>query len=562
MASSSIFSTVVFFPRRRWHARTTTISDATAINHNHHGGGKAATKKLLLRRRKRPIILLFLMLLLFLASTGLLNYHHHHHRLGEIHQSRQEEENVVVSRDAHHIFRVVPATNSSTNTAATDNKSPRLYSESSSIPLRTTTVHALYPPPISIGPCHNLSWWTTNAEGSSRSNNDNTIPPRSLNINNKPIWVASFPGSGAEMFRQLIESLTGGLPAWSVYTKDNSIQNRTCLDANAATCKTHWPVLSFRPVLFPNRTKNKGNGRERIGEKDYSTDNNNDNTTAAPPFTTASSTTNSGYDGGDDDYDDDAHHYYYHSQAIILLRNPVSAYPSRFNHHWESKREIDHVRQAPENAWNSWIQKTFHHQQEAFFEFVTTWANLTRAEQGEGEDKNNEASRVALFVPYEGLIDPKQGPVWTRKIIRVLHQAGTRHVDVGDDGDDNDHFNSKLLETDLAVSGYNHNKHDHTIKCVWKDAIFDRPLRKRAPHTYKPGYTREQQEHLQIMFRRLFDTIYDLIDTNNNSNNSISGTATTAITRAQRDLLSILNIYQQSIQFNESESLTSIRILP
>ena len=290
-------------------------------------------------------------------------------------------------------------------------------------------------PPQSIGPCHNLVW-----ENSS-----------SKVHKTKPIWVASFPGSGAEMFRQLIGHVTGGKPAWSTYIKDNPVPNTTCLEANqAATCKTHWPVLLFQPIDFEN----------------------------------------------------------FHSKAIILLRNPISAFPSRFNHQWELQHKVGyHVQQAPERAWNSWIKRSFQDQQDKFIEFITTWANLSHN------------SRVALFVPYEGLTDPHHGPMWTSKIIQVLHNAGIQHVSHGGN-------------TDI-------------IECLWKDAILDRPQRKRAPHTYKPGYTPTQQQFFQTLFQEIFSKFTHNSDNYDNNNNDKANILIS-------NLRSIMKTYEQTIYNNHS----------
>jgi len=369
----------------------------------------------------------------------------------------------------------------------------------------TITLEAV--PPNSIGSCHNLSWWTTTVSpllGSSSNNN----AVKSLLSHDRPpktIWVASFPGSGAEMFRKLIEALTGGLPAWSVYTKDNPNQTLSCLEVHAATCKTHWPVLSFKPISFPNQTK------------------------------TTQQHDNNGVDETS-----------FHSQAIVLLRNPLSAYPSRFNHQWELKHNVGyHVRQAPERAWNNFAKRNFPHQQESYAQFVSTWANLSSSLSSLSSDNtvtnsssnNSNSHRVALFVPYEGLIDPSQGPFWVRKILKVLHEAGTRHVsDNGDHRNDND---------------------NDSATCLWKDVIFNRPTMKRAPHTYTPGFTKEQSDQLHRMLTNVLEGIHKRVDDSNTNTRDNSHQHESSNTKETRlELISILESYQKSIRDNNS-----IRIL-
>lgn len=54
------------------------------------------------------------------------------------------------------------------------------------------------------------------------------------NYTGSTIWVPSYPGSGSELFRQLVEAATG-FPAANIY------DNQNC--SHALTCKTHYPVL-------------------------------------------------------------------------------------------------------------------------------------------------------------------------------------------------------------------------------------------------------------------------------------------------------------------------------
>uniref|UniRef100_UPI004055CC9E hypothetical protein n=1 Tax=Candidatus Electrothrix sp. TaxID=2170559 RepID=UPI004055CC9E len=236
-------------------------------------------------------------------------------------------------------------------------------------------------------PCHNATWIQP-------------INPAS----SKPIWVASFPGSGAEMFRSFIESITGGEPGWSIYDTDHP-GNQTCTEIHAATCKTHWPVLPMSPPTFQSNL------------------------------------------------------VLYHDQAIVLLRNPLHAFPSRLNHQFEViNRRGYHTQQAPENVWNRWIRQHIHGQVDAYKDFVSTWTNAT------------SPPFVALYVPYEGLVHPDTGWVWAKRIAHVLKDA--HHA----------------VPADQA-----------TLRCLWKLSILDRPTRKRAKHSYKPGYRWEEYQQLQAL---------------------------------------------------------------
>jgi hypothetical protein len=185
--------------------------------------------------------------------------------------------------------------------------------------------------------------------------------------------VASFPGSGAEMFRQVIETITlGRSKGWSIYdggTDAGDNQNATttttttCHSLHAATCKTHWPVL---PQHSPSSS---------IYRQQY-----------AP-------------------------------QAIVLLRNPAAAFSSRFNHLWELRRSIKfHSQQAPEKAWKKWIAKNFQQQWIKYQLLIQTWAT-------------DPHYHVSLYIPYEGLTDPVKGPQWTQRVAQLLQDQQQYHDD-------------------------------------------------------------------------------------------------------------------------------------
>jgi hypothetical protein len=154
-------------------------------------------------------------------------------------------------------------------------------------------------PPETIGACQGLTY---------------TSPP----VQHRPIWIASYTGSGAEMVRDLVQALTGGLVGGSVYTKRDP-PFMDCITSQAATCKTHWPILPVHSPLLV-------------------------------------------------------------THAIVLVRNPIHAFASRLNHLylWEVKTETgEHTRQALERAWNQWIQKHWKHQLEKYHELIHTWTNTS-----------------------------------------------------------------------------------------------------------------------------------------------------------------------------------------
>ena len=119
----------------------------------------------------------------------------------------------------------------------------------------------------------------------------------STKVTTKPIWVASFPGSGAELFRELVSTITGQP------TVDGAFKGK-CHDA--VTCKTHWPVMNAK-----NRFQNP------VPAGNYS------------------------------------------DSMILLVRNPRHALPSWYNQIWESRMGADfHSRQAPQKSWQRWSRRS------------------------------------------------------------------------------------------------------------------------------------------------------------------------------------------------------------
>ena len=127
-------------------------------------------------------------------------------------------------------------------------------------------------------------------------------PAKRLNVTTgKPVWVPGYPGSGSELFRDLVEAATG-LEAANVYDVE-SLSIMTCSSSRTITCKTHWPLLGKRAPYRPARVRKMS-----------------------------------------------------HDSAFLLLRNPAKAIPSYFNYIWEtlhqniSENIQDHTTQAPEEA--------------------------------------------------------------------------------------------------------------------------------------------------------------------------------------------------------------------
>ena len=126
-----------------------------------------------------------------------------------------------------------------------------------------------------------------------------------------PIWVPSYPGSGSEMFRDLVHAWTH-LPAADVYF------DRVC--QGAMTCKTHWPALE---------------GRDPHTLSSYAFD---------------------------------------RRTAFLLVRHPGAALPSYRNFLYETNHHMpDHSQQAPEPAWIEWRDRRFDRDMQRWADVIRTW---------------------------------------------------------------------------------------------------------------------------------------------------------------------------------------------
>jgi hypothetical protein len=296
-----------------------------------------------------------------------------------------------------------------------------------------TKVPVSEPPFRSVGPCLNL-----------------TFAKLSPHTRHRPVWIASYPGSGAEMVRELVEVLTGGVIGGSVYTKRDP-PFLDCRLANAATCKTHWPVLSLH----------------------------------------------SPYNFAPGEYD---------SNAIVLVRNPIRAFSSRWNHLWEVKTNTGgHTQQAPEKSWNQWFRKNWKTQVEKYQELIQTWTN------------NSFPHQVALILSYEDLISPLTG-VWAAKqLAKVLKHANIQ-----------------------VIQG-----NDAKIKCLWKYTILEKHKQKRGKHKYIPGYTKQQKERVLEMLER--ELLVPLLMQQNEDTSTQNSNAVTKGSQAKNDLIRILQVYRNFV---------------
>jgi hypothetical protein len=338
----------------------------------------------------------------------------------------------------------------------------------------------------------------------------------------KPIWVPSFPGSGAELFRELVTAIT------SQPTVDGALIGR-CLgggDYDYITCKTHWPTLnSTRRFQDPYHPSSSSSSRRRRRRRH--------------PFR--------GYNQNNHEYD---------PRTMVLIRNPMHAIPSWYNQIYETHVRVGyHIQQAPLKNWKRYIVSSSHsggggggglgkvrEQLQLWKDLIFYWLD-------------HDYYRVQLWIPYEQLIDPTSGP-------KLLTQVGTILLEQPQQPQQDDHDHDDDDDDDHTTTTTTTN-----IECLWNFCVRERKGMKRAPHKYRPPFLREH--------RRLFlDTIQDVIDmvvqhrtttttttTNTHHQNTTTTTQnnneyTTTPKRQQTDddalplLLSALEGYQREIETN------------
>ena len=206
-------------------------------------------------------------------------------------------------------------------------------------------------PPKHIGPCKGLTYKRGSAF-------------------HRPIWMASFPGSGEPLFQDLVHAFTGGILSGSNYVKQDW-PYMNCLDVNVATCKTHWPVLPHHP-----------------------------------PFA----------------YDESA----YDKRAILVMRNPMSVFFQRMVHTWKQSRPGSKSPSSElplESEWNNWIQKNWKNQIQQYQTFLTAWTiqNFTATEK-------RYMPKVVLVIAYEQMITDQRGLIWAQRLADVLRMGKNRVI--------------------------------------------------------------------------------------------------------------------------------------
>jgi len=109
------------------------------------------------------------------------------------------------------------------------------------------------------------------------------------------------------------------------------------------------------------------------------------------------------------------------NRALVIIRNPMHAIPSFFNHIYEMKNHLPvHSQRAPVDAWIEWRDRLAAIQISRFEKFVDYWM-----------ERFLHLSDNRIFVSYERLTDDDMGPEEAIRMTRFLGQSeGVTPIDI------------------------------------------------------------------------------------------------------------------------------------
>jgi len=100
------------------------------------------------------------------------------------------------------------------------------------------------------------------------------------------------------------------------------------------------------------------------------------------------------------------------NRALVVIRNPMAAIPSFFNHIYEMKNHLPvHSERAPVADWIEWRDRLAKQQITKFGDFVDYWM-----------ERFDKSSKDRIFISYEVLTDDNAGPDETIRINNFLGQ--------------------------------------------------------------------------------------------------------------------------------------------
>ena len=279
----------------------------------------------------------------------------------------------------------------------------------------------------------------------------------------RPVPIASYPGSGAKMTWMLVETLTGLVTA-DEHRLNGNPWNR------AVSVKTHWP--------HPHGAARVGHLVDQkmpAGER------------AAGTPTTTSTTDAEETDGVS------------FPRAILLLRHPLSAIPSLHNYLYEAQTQTrGHTVRAPLDRWRTWLERNFDKELAAWEHHLVYWMDHYGGGAGE-----------RLVVTFEGLTDEVEGPRSSVALVDFLSLGVDDKEGVGWTPRTDEEVAciwNKMVQYKKGGSGHDENGAASANNVPpGNDRILfnpNKPISHRSGSDYRP-YTQDQLGRMADMFRRL-----------------------------------------------------------
>ena len=151
----------------------------------------------------------------------------------------------------------------------------------------------------------------------------------------------------------------------------------------------------------------------------------------------------------------------FQSQVIFVLRNPATVFPASFD---DKNIAYHHGHRADENEWRRTRDQYLKTSIKSWREMLMWWLN-------------SDFYRIALFVPYERLVNPETGPKLVSSLANEIKKSG---FEVAPEND---------------------------ISCIWYRVAKKEWQRQKEMMNYVPGYTREQQSYILKELKDLMQEI-------------------------------------------------------
>ena len=101
------------------------------------------------------------------------------------------------------------------------------------------------------------------------------------------------------------------------------------------------------------------------------------------------------------------------NRALVIIRNPMNAIPSFFNHIYEIKNNLKiHSERAPVSDWIEWRDRLALNQINKYAKFVNYWM-----------ERFDQSDQDRIFISYETLTDDIEGPAEAIRIANFLSKS-------------------------------------------------------------------------------------------------------------------------------------------